>query len=382
MLSMDDERMITNSEIRVTKEAESAFASNLKKNEPRSLDQLLNQESIELDGLVDRVQESVDIIMDEDTKDDDKTKELKFVYEVYLATRDVENNQELIELADNLNSFESFRRKFLVDASRYQLANFYEAVTFFRGRVIHPSRELFIEADLGFRDRYYDGVYGYHGEWVVIPKGGREGLFGIVEQSVIEEAIKLRTANIKVELFHTTGSAALDGIGRNQQIMSAKRLVESKEDVSTGEYASYISKEFGSSVTGRNTGLSNVYVEQNGIAKGYELIRWFDEYSVTFGIRLDLQRQYVSKNYGDDRSLFYRTSEGMQVGPEVPLSNVALVIVDHQELSRAREWASLNAPGVFVTSYDAYSLYQDTELNGRYRVQKLEELLRLPSFST
>lgn len=345
--------------------AQESFNEFLIKNDPPTLHGLLKREGIKEAELPFYFRSVVDGFIGDPIKNEEV---LKFVYETYLATRSVSEKDVLATFSNSLDNFEGFRKNYLKDASEHQIRDFFNGVNFFRDQVIHPSRKLTL-FDAGIERHLWQGIYMYHGDWVLIPEVKKRYSFEVVDRSVIIDAIKLKKLGFRSELSHTTASAALDGIAKFHKIISSELLEKLREPIQTGEYATDRMKAH------------EVYASENDCHKGYDVIRWFNEYPIAFAFPLDKQKEYIEKKFPKHPFLyrFFWTSDGMYVGPEVPLENVTHMVTDHQNLDEAKTWAAKNAPNLIITSFDAYNLWR-MEKDSERGFDRLEDLLKLPHF--
>lgn len=362
---------------RELKVAKRSFDELLIKNFAPRVEDILSRENIQQDELPAYFQGVINEIIKGDGNED-RSKETKFIYDVYLATRNITKDSPLSVFARSLDTFDTLKENYLLKANKRELADVYRHVTQFRQRVIHPLREITLFDERVAR-YMYEGIYMFADDWVLLPESKKRYAYNLVGKSVIPEAVKLKRKNIEPNVFHTTGSAALIGIEKTNAILSSRLALEMGVDVNTGEFSEYISPYDDVSVSAGKDGHKEIFMEEGGISKGYELTRWFNEYSVTFaGEKSEIQK-YTEEQYGQKSGRFYRSSEGMVVGPKVPLENITHMIVDHPNLNEARIWAQKAAPHLIVTSYDAYSLYR-LEKNHERGFDRLEDLFKLPSF--
>lgn len=173
-----------------------------------------------------------------------------------------------------------------------------------------------------------------------------------VDEAILAEVEQLKKSgypNQKDHLFHNTGSAALEGIGEAGAILSAYRVLQSKQKVVTGEYKSE---------SAGKEGLTNVYtLRRSSLASAiYTIQRWFDECPITFAIDVKKQREYneaqgIKKNYENDRK-----GQGTVVGPEVPLEHVVAVSAPKEHEAHVQAWIQQYCPWAKFISKEAATI--------------------------
>lgn len=178
-------------------------------------------------------------------------------------------------------------------------------------------------------------------EWVSTNTNDVEDVY--VKREVIEELRHHGGVDIYGCGFHATTSATLDGIERRGAIVSSKTVLESGELLTNGE------------VLGADRYChSHVYVYTDKISDGYGTPRWFDEYTVVFGISMEKQREYLERHR---KSMgMWSRSDGCEVGEDVPLENLDFIAAHSVYLGKLIPWVRKNCPSVSVISREALYL--------------------------
>jgi len=364
-----------------TQQARNYFEEHVVKKQKPSLKELLDRENIVEDELPQYCEGIIQNIVDYSRENhysfgDELTKEIDFLYRCFLATRELGTHHPLTDFSKSLDSFDSFRERYLPNESKRTNSSIMTRLTRFRGCIIHPNGSIDVYQD-GVNYWKEEGIYSFAGEWIVLEKGWR-GRYELIKKDVVPEAVKLKKNKPSYQLTHSTGSAAFDSIAESRALLSARKLLTQKKSVKTGEFVTYMTDR-DVSLTGGKHGLPQIK-GQVGIQRGYGIARWFDEYYGTFVIDLEKQREHIKileekTDIDTDPVRFF--SEGLDIGSEVPLENVTHLVVDHINLDEARTWVKKNCPHMAVTSYDAFSLWRESE---RGEID-LHKLLKAPSFT-
>lgn len=277
-----------------------------------------------------------------------------FLYQTWLATRDVPGIDLLPNFAESLSSYDSFIRTYGQDTSLSQRSEFIFWVKWFTQRIVHPERIIKLHPPMS---KDYNttrrGIYEYKGKWHSIPSNDGENTF--VEEDVIREVNTLTDTldSPEADLFHTTGSAALSGISQHKALLSARESEKQANSVKTGEYIHHKDEQL--SLRGTNA-LEDVYASSM-VDDTCSEIRWFDEYPVVFGFQSDEIEKYLREQYGrKSASLRGVSADGHRLGKTVSLSLVRAVYTYRPYLEILRLWAEQNVPGSHVISIEAGSL--------------------------
>ncbi|MDH2431418.1 hypothetical protein QCD60_02450 [Pokkaliibacter sp. MBI-7] len=162
----------------------------------------------------------------------------------------------------------------------------------------------------------------------------------------------------RTTLFHGTGSEALKGlhgIGETQAISSAESLVSKNLPVATGEWFSERDNE-GKPKTGGSGGLGDVYSSEGGIKEAsYHVVRWFDEFPVTFCIDRQKQQDF-NQQHNIRREYVNSGNEGILLGPTVPLANVKTIVAPKANEEAVLQWIACYCPEVPFISHEAATL--------------------------
>ena len=125
-------------------------------------------------------------------------------------------------------------------------------------------------------------------------------------------------------VYHGTNSAALAGIALHKNILSSGQLLQLGYTVQTGE----ISQPQGE-IHKNQGGLDDIYACYDAAYTQYAFnFNTNDAYPVIFGIH----NVAVRDSYSD----------GLKLGPRVPLDKVVSLTVPHEQLSTVQEWAQAN----------------------------------------
>lgn len=296
--------------------------------------------------------------------------QIDFIYKSYAATRDISDTDNLSDFSKSLDSFDSFIDHHAKGASRKTIGNLIERIDVYTRTVVHPSRIIAVFPE-GHRMHDKLSIYNFEGHWVPLPTESSFVAEEYVEKDVLDEIIELQESNYtRPDLYHSTGSASLEGIAKHGAILSARKAVESGESVKTGEYNTYISRD-GYSVSGGKEGLRSVYTSRI-LDTGYGVARWFNEHRVVFGISEERISKYLKEHKGETDIRFEDYSgEGIAIGPEVPLDVVGVIYGDRLYLDELNEWKEKNAPQARVVSFEAEYMLR-TKGGRSYRTQGKE----------
>lgn len=176
-------------------------------------------------------------------------------------------------------------------------------------------------------------------DWVQLDSTDWQDIFA--KKGVVTEASDLCLETFGIG-FHSTSSAALNGISKKGALVSSREINEAHEEVVSGE------------VFGTNQVHSQVYVYQDKIADSYGTPRWFDEYEVVFAISIARQEKYLERQ--NKKMGIFSNSEGWQIGDNVPLENINFIAVPFAHLPDAEKWVSQDCPGTKIVSREALYL--------------------------
>ncbi|QUP56804.1 hypothetical protein GO998_24560 (plasmid) [Ralstonia syzygii] len=259
----------------------------------------------------------------------------------------------------NFGSFDSFVRHFCPEANKDLQSRLISYVEYFSETRL--PRTLRYKPDYD-EQKAMNHIYNGSGSWVELPEAW-------VDKRVIDEALRLLGDGNgfpgNAELFvHGTGSASMAGIAKYGAIRSAASIIETKGEIATGEYVSYISSDGRTSETGRETGLGNVFTSKNGLSSnGYTMQRWFNETPVTFGISRAKQRTYNEAN-GIARIESNRFKGEVLVGPVVPMENVVAISAPKSSEGIIKPWIASYCPHAKFVSYEVAALLEAEDLYG------------------
>ena len=334
---------------------------------PEELPDLLSDK---LKGIFAHCKENASII------DDELNSQIDFVYQCYEATKNVDASSEFYELSAQLKDFESFISVFAKGVDRKTLGNFMQRVDRFIQIVVHPKRIMKAWPEGHRMKGFYEmGIYKHEGAWVPLEHKRWSGV-EYIELGLLKEIIDLKESGyMKPGLYHTTGSATLDGISKQKAILSAREAIKREEEVKTGEYNTYIGHD-NHSVSGRKQGLGDVHVSRS-LHTGYTIARWFNEYPLAFGIAEERTRKHLKEiDEKSDTAFINWAGEGIRLGPEIPLDLVDVIYCEQIYLDKLKQWVSKNTPHAKVVSIEAHELLLRKDGLGQGKINDWNALLK------
>lgn len=268
------------------------------------------------------------------------------IYKLYVLSK---GNNNLLPWVDKIKDFDLFIGHFCPEANNRSRAGIMEHIKAF----CHTSKGA-VEEDSS------------SSEWSYFVPG--EGLREVPKQfasiPLLLEVLRLREKNTYPfgidNRIHSTGSAALENIGKAGAILSARELLKSKYEIKTGEYVECIEKN-GFACSGGKKGLAQIFTSTNNFSSmdaGTQ--RWFDEFSVGFCIDVEKQNNYNMQN-GLELSIkkFNFSGEGIVVGPKVPLENVTAISAPKANEKQVKRWIDQYCPWVLFISKEAAAVIED-----------------------
>jgi len=293
------------------------------------------------------------------------------IYNLYIMAAKKEDKDLPLPWMRNLKNYDAFIQHFCPSANAKACANIKKYLESFvaskisSGIIMHSVFSGDVKHNDEPKEAYGVGgrTWKKHYAYGRILETGRACVHEqLVDEPILAEVVQLKKSNFPSRencLFHNTGSSALEGIGKAGAILSAWRVLQSKGNVVTGEYVSYINHHDGeTSVTGGKEGLTEVYTLRNSslASNDYAIQRWFNECPVTFGIDVEKQKEYneaqgIDKNYDNDRK-----AEGTVVGPKVPLQNVVAVSAPKDHEAHIQAWIQQYCPWVKFISKEAATI--------------------------
>lgn len=347
---------------------------------PVSLDDLAQQESLSVSELPSRLAQHVQSItayyaakpFNANVLDDALNPQIDFLYRIWHTSRNITPDHPFYSFARTLDSFEGFADTHLSHLTSNTHINLAKRINQFIYTTMHKQKLLEI-CSPEFPRYSTSGEYNTQGEWVRIPKHlTSETREEYVDKQILEEVISLRNKlTDEPLLFHSTGSASLDGIGQHEALLSSTEASLGHTPLKTGEIYE---------AQGTRRTLGSVYAAEN-MHRGYSLARWFDEYHVTFGISLSAQEAFLQKKY-PDRVIDVTDwmNEGITIGPRVPLQHIRTVLVDFVQKGAMQTWADKYCPQALVISYEAFEILRRENISSEFADprQTAEELLQQP----
>lgn len=352
------------------------LASGIVELKPLTIDQICLMEGVEKD----QIPEKLNVYTQKELKSIEEKPHIvdtfenpyyDFLYSCFISTRNLSEDDPLYDFSKTLDSFETFLNAYAPNISVKVRSNLVQRMTGFVKDVVHPEELVYLgkpgTAGYELRKGYNRGGRG----WIKLPNSEKRPEF--TTREVIEEVIEISGEQPPQDyLFHASGSASLIGIERRKAILSSAIAKELGEDVLTGEH------------TGMGNGrlLNNIFTNKWSANPGYSITRWFDEYSVVFGISREKLANY-HKNKGEDWEPWDWEGEGVIIGPEAPLEAVDFVYAQKEYLPKLKEWLAKNAPHAKAVSLEAYDLIRENErikdgddLFGRKPVEDWSALLK------
>lgn len=290
------------------------------------------------------------------------------LYQVWQATRELPPEYPLYELAQRLESFESFYESYFSGKPQdFQgpLITYFDMYLNFchnpmeiRTVWIGPKEQ---RRTLGLRQ------YPPEKTWISLEENNRGNTTEVTTLEVLKQAHCLHEMELESEdlIFHSTGSSALAGIGEEEAILSASALLRRGGNLRSGEFVTL--GQYNPTLNRPDSpGLADVYGSP-GTVSSYGYSRWFDEYEVVFGLDREKVRRRLLEETGKEPFLRY-SSEGACLGPRVPLDEATLLLTPNKHLPKLRAWAKEHAPEAVVTSTEAWKVAQ------RYNKEELERI--------
>lgn len=287
------------------------------------------------------------------------------IHDLYQHSFRDESREQLPWLV-SLHEADSFIQQFLPEIkARGVLMLKSMVMEYVRVYVHHPRiAELRIE-DSRFKKWKGKDIFRNDGDWVALPdtwsSDWGEPVRKVVDRSVVQEIVELLEIQYqRPDYTHATGSAALLGVGGEGALLSSYDAKERGVSVITGEHGQsqrWRDEESALNVHG------SVYVDRGGPRFGYNTIRWFNEFFVTFGISEERQLAHLAslkeergeakEEFFDPYSIRDMGGEGILIGESVPLQNVDVVYAWKDRLEDLQEWVDEHCPHVSVVSLEA-----------------------------
>lgn len=194
-------------------------------------------------------------------------------------------------------------------------------------------------------------------DWVYMPGDAWNRIETYLARPVLEEIVFLLESGYRPpDYSHASGSAALLGIADEGAIVNSLELLEKGKVPETGERSHYLSTD-----AEVQRGLGSIYADKGDPQQGYNTLRWFDQYHISFGINRERQNAYMRttdvryEDSSESEQLSYDTimNEGTLIGRRVPLSAVQYVYAWQGRKSDAEEWAKAHCPHAQVIGLEA-----------------------------
>lgn len=333
--------------------------------------QIASRHGVLLEGLGDALKREVaECAEDLKTASSVDAKHLRLIADLHdLWRARKEGNPELNgrPWGDTLQSFDSFIGEFAPDVTLHargwigkHIEWFVREYTGSSGQLtIYPPRKN-LEGGRDFTEEEIKTpaeIAPPERDWVYMPCGAWNRIETYIARPVLEEIVFLLESGYRPpDYSHASGSAALKGIAEEGAIVNSLELLEMGKGLKTGEKSHYMSTD---AVELR--GLGSIYTDKGDPRPGYNTLRWFDEYHVTFGINKERQSAYMRTTdvrYEDSRDpeqLSYDTimNEGTLVGRRVPLDAIDYVYAWHGRKEDAEKWTKAHCPHAQVVALEA-----------------------------
>ncbi len=301
-----------------------------------ALDELLERESVNLEQLeshfVTKLQELFDATEQFYGVDVENIEPVELMYQLYLASQF--ESEKAPELLSNFSSFEAFKNAYCRELPSKQIAAISQYIQFYHERFVQDSRIISGRTTGRNVDNPYMGQLQSHdpdGDWVLMPE--RNILiekFTFIEQGVVNEIVNLIDRGYRApDYSHTTGSAALAGIGEQQCLLSSSELTRRNLTIQTGEVIreKHVNKKLG-----------NVYASRGNPHDGYQVLHWFDEYQVSFGINEAKQKATIAGLSIEGEEILDWGGEGVLLGKEVHIQNVDVIYYKKKYEEEIQAW--------------------------------------------
>jgi hypothetical protein len=291
------------------------------------------------------------------------------IYSLHLEAVQVEVGSKTKDYLEPFRTRESLMKAFCPDATSYSNAWLTRHIQAFQEMRIQSERVVHANS---FAENKEWELYDADGDWMLMPDEYALGRrFVYAERGVVEAAAELISHGYaRPDMTHTTGSLALDGIGKLGGILSAQEVLKRGKRPKTGEFTSQVSKEgevydIMRVDRGLGFGLDSVYLSHGEKYFGYHTVHWFDEFRVTFGINEKKQKDYLERTgrekNGHVEEIEDWGSEGMRVGHAVPLEAIELIAVPMKHMKDAEQWRDTYCPQAKVLSVEALELVQSKD---------------------
>lgn len=345
-------------------------APGIEKLQVLTLDQLLEREGVDVDGLKSKV----DGIIAELTQDDEfasggRIESLEVVELLFQLYSLVDSDKaRLGEWGNSFKNWDAFFTAYLGNVDSKHVVGTQVQIQFFIQNMMQPQQ--FLRGMKAPRDPYAFRLrtFCHEHDWKLLPGKPEQGeRYQYTTREVIEEVIELLEQGYhRPDFSHASGSAALDGIASSSGIVCSRLLRERAGKVATGEFG-----------RGRHSyhALANVYASRGLPFGGYETMNWFNEFPVQFGVNKQRHDAFLSEYYPEIDETYDHNGppllnysgipktrihdwggEGMLLGPEVKLESIDILYCPRRNLEELKAWAQVNAPHAKVVSLEAVEL--------------------------
>ena len=318
-----------------------------------SIEELCREASITPAELTESVARRSDIIFSNIEDYDTISPHLDFIFRLYHALNKNENlPEELQLLSQKMSSYEAFMEAFhglgKLDHNSYD--DWRSAVT----RVYkeaHPENVLRVQEKASGKSGISAKVIKTpiirekeqieQEEWELVTTLRDVAKF-YATQAVLDSynTAKLNGEQFTLGFNHATTSASLEGIAKQQALVSRSTLEDLGEPVVSGEARDYSPR---------------IYAVGGYLAGGhYSHLRWFNEFPITIEFSSDTKREEHAPDHG------------ISLGHRVPLSNIKRIFCPFENRLAVQTWVRANAPHVDVQFIEVYNLCElEEEVSNR-----------------
>ncbi len=330
---------------------------------PKTAEQIAGENGVEVDQLTELVDKRASELLAEcwrkrGSQSRDTDGEIKFLFECFLA---VQGRDDLESLSSKISTPEGFYRAYVRKGRQEAMRTLGLRINDFMWRVGDPDAVIELY-DFEMVRSPVQGEFTKPGEYLYLPVQDKYSEAVLVDSKVVDEMIEIQRDSrvIDSDLYHVSNSAALPGIARKKAILAAQKAREEGHQLITGEYASDGNKNIyeGDASIG---GLEAIYADSLP-RMGYSFINWFDRWPVVFATSQNKVREHAERVLGVEAPLMIREPKGIQIGSEVTMDMLEIVMCNLDHEDELKKWALENCPGTVVLSLEAFDLYRQRTL--------------------
>ncbi len=334
--------------------------THLERYTPKTFEEIANENGVEPEVLPELIDERARALMGDcwrrrGSQTRDTEQEIKFLYECYLALKDREDYNAIKE---KIKSPEGFYQAYGKKGRHEAMRTLGNRINNFMWRVGDPDAVIEIY-DMEMTISPVQGEFTRPGEYVYLPVADKYSEAELVDVRVVEELIEMQEKGGEVlsNLYHVTNSAALPGISEKRAILAASRARETGHRLLTGEYAEDNVDVIVGAHDKKEYGLNEIYADSLP-RMGYSFVNWFDRWPVVFGTSRDKVVNHAEKVLGVEAPSMISVPDGIQIGEEVTMDMVEVVMCNLGHIEEVKKWVSENCPNARVVSLEAFDLYR------------------------